>query len=278
MQDYYAPYEEEGWKKRFEMTIPILLLILVLIVLAWKLGWLCSIPVIGDVACGGTVSNILVVGDDANIRASLDELKVGMPINYEVMTEADIKGLRDPNYLRKYDLVILTESAGGARSDLPALFRSYLSSYLANNGKMIMFGLAGATDPAEPSANGWIQRGIGPYIPVTCKTMICSEASIRTATADISALKPLDITNPMVQEFGMTIPVTGNTIEFADVNVDEGKPVLNLEVDYGPDNVRSYPALVDSTHGVSGKTIYFAYHPSRTPTIFKNAVKYALGK
>lgn len=278
MQDYYAPYEEGGWKKRFEMTIPILLLILVLIVLAWKLQWLCGIPVIGEIACGGAVSNILVVGDDANIRASLDEIKVGMPINYEVFAASDINGLRDADYLKKYDLIILTESAGDTRSDLPSLFRSYLSSYLANNGKMIMFGLAGSTDPAEPSANGWSQSGIGPYIPVLCKTVICNEESITTATADISALKPMDINNDMVKEFGMTIPITGETLEFADVNVDSGKPILNLEVNYGPNNVRSYAALVDASHGVSGKTIYFAYHPSRTPTIFKNAVKYILGK
>ena len=44
----YMPYlpPEEGWKKRFEITIPILLLILVFLVIAWKVGWLASIPVI----------------------------------------------------------------------------------------------------------------------------------------------------------------------------------------------------------------------------------------
>ena len=60
----YIPYEEEGWKKRFELTIPILLLILVLFVLAWRLGWLANVPIIGDLLGGKNVANILVVGQD----------------------------------------------------------------------------------------------------------------------------------------------------------------------------------------------------------------------
>ena len=96
MQDLsYLPYGESGWKKRFEVTIPILLLILVFFVLAWKLGWLCSVPVIGNYACGGDVINVLVLGDDPDITKSLDELKVGIALNYKVYSPEEIEELRN---------------------------------------------------------------------------------------------------------------------------------------------------------------------------------------
>lgn len=274
MDEYYD--YEEPWKRKFEMTIPILLLVLVLVIIAWKTGIMCSIPVLGDAICGGTVNNILIVGNDADIIKSLDEMKTSLSINSVPFTEEDISNLGDASYLDKYDLIILTEEVMAKDSDLPSIFRMYLADKLSKNGKLILYGIAGSTDPAESSINGWVQHGMDKYIPVSCTTGICTDASKDTASVDVSLLKIKDINHEMLKEFGTsaTIP-TGTNIEYTIVNLaTTTKELITLEVERA--GTQAYPAVVEMNHGMGGKTIYFSYHPSRTPTIFKNAVKYIL--
>jgi len=56
--DYGGYPEKSNWKKKYELSIPILLLILVIGVLAWQMGWLNFIPGIGDpdVRCNKCIS------------------------------------------------------------------------------------------------------------------------------------------------------------------------------------------------------------------------------
>ncbi len=275
----YYNYEED-WKKRFEVTIPILLLVLVLLVLAWKLGWLCGIPVVGAKLCGGEVINVLIIGNDPDVAQMLDQMKVEEPISYEIFTLEDMKNLRDPSYLDKYDLFILTEKVYEDHpSYLPSLFRNYLAQRLSNNGKLIVIGIAGSRDPEEPASNGW-KAGLDKFIPVTCTTGLCDESNSKDVHAtSIVDLKINDINHPMLKEFGMTASISeGASIQYSLVNVDnEGKVLVTLEVQAGAETL-AYPAIVEGTHGLTGKTIYFAYHPARTPRIFKNAVDYLMGR
>jgi len=281
MAEDYPYYDyEEGWKKKFEATIPILLLILVVLVLAWKMQWLCGLPVVGAV-CSSPVSNILIVGNDPDIAMTLDEIKVGLPLNYEVFTLDDINNLRDASYLNNYDLIILTEKIDPNNpAEMPSLFREYLSDYLANNGKLILYGIAGSRVPGEPFANGWKQANIDKYIPVTCTTGsgLCDASESKdTRALQLVTLKINDIHSPILQEFGMSANFTqGASIDYAIVNVDEGRKLATIEVKTTGNTPLAYNAIVESSHGLTGKTIYFAYNPSRTPTIFKNAIKYLL--
>ncbi len=276
MQDYSYYEYEEGWKKKFEATIPILLLVLVLLILAWKMQWLCGLPVVGGV-CGSPVVNILLVGDDPDIARALDEIKIGMPLNYEIFDTKDIENLRDASYLNNYDIIILTEKIDpNDPTMMPSLFREYLSQRLANNGKLILYGVAGSRVPGEPSANGWKQASMDKYVPVTCTTGLCGADSKDVRASSLVSLKVTDINHPMVKEFGMTAQFTpGASLEFAVVNVDEGKAIANIEVSTEAQTL-AYPGVVVSSHGLTGRTVYFAYHPSRTPTIFKNAIKYLM--
>ncbi len=277
----YIPYEEDtGWKRRFELTIPILLLILVLFVLAWRLNWLASVPVIGDILGGAKVANILVVGQDNDVVKLLDQVRPDLTINYEVLTSDQVNNIRDSTFLKKYDIIILTEYAGGnfpdSRAALSSVFRSYLSKYLESSGKLILIGIAGSRDPAEPTSVGWVQWGMDRFLPVSCKSSLCNvNTSIDVEPTDISTLKIRDLSNPALKEFGPTAQFSGGgTVEYALVNC-EGK-LVDLEIKQGSTPIANC-AIAEKPFGLGGKTVYFAYNPSRTPTIFKNILAYLRG-
>ena len=208
-------------------------------------------------------------------------VKKELPINYETVTLDDIKDVRDPKYLSNYDLIILTESLEENPTYLPALFRGYLSDYMKNGGKLILYGVAGSRDPAEPSSDGWKQHNMDAYVPVSCTSNqgLC-DAQESKDSVDVTSvnLKSKDIEHPILREFGTTIDVQDVTnsqfIDFTIVKADnKGKVLALLEID-ADGKIRSYPAIVEQTGFTGPKTIYFAYHPSNTPTLFKNTLQY----
>jgi hypothetical protein len=284
-EDYgdYLPYEEEsGWKKRFELTIPILLLILVLFVLAWRLDWLAGVPIIGNILGGSKVANILIVGQDNNIIRVLDQVRPDLTVNYEVLASDEIDDIRDAAYLRDYDIIIITEYAGGNfpddRANLPSIFRSYLSEYLESSGKLILIGLAGSRDPAEPTSNGWVQWEMDRFIPAECRTGLCDSInSVDVEPTDLTSLKIRKLEHSVLKEFGPTAAFSsGDTIEFALVNCVGGEKLMDIEVSGGSTPL-AHCALAEESFGLGGKTIYFSYDPSRTPTVFKNVLAYLRG-
>ncbi len=111
MTEYYYP-EEESWKKRFEVTIPLLLLILILFVLAWKFGWLGSVPIIGELLGGKTV-NVAVIGNDVDLMEIIDsDVRKVANVNYMTFTAEDLfnaRGMGEDNPFAKYSLMIITE-------------------------------------------------------------------------------------------------------------------------------------------------------------------------
>jgi len=260
----YIPYgDESGWKRRFEITIPILLLILVFFVLSWKLGWLAGIPLIGQWFGGVAVMNILVVGEDSEITMSLDEIRTAVSLNYQTIDLTELNNIRDPNYLTSYDIIILTESIGSDATYLPSIFRSYLSQYLAGNGKLLLFNVAGSRDPDELSADGWVQHGMGTYIPVKCRTAFCDSRLAPDGSKDEHAydqvtLKISDINHPILEEFVTTVDFSpGATVEFTITNADV-TPIAMIEVEVGAQTL-SYPAIVVDSFGLVGIVVYFAY-------------------
>lgn len=161
----YAP-EETGWKKRFEITIPILLLILVLIVVAWKLGWLASIPIIGDMFKSPS-TNILIIGNDQTLVNTLEtQVKGDVPINIFTLSRADLKGIQDAAYYSKYNLIILTEGESGDTKTLSSLTLDQIKSFVDSGKPAIVIGLAGSQVEGSAGESGWSKLG---FIPATCR-------------------------------------------------------------------------------------------------------------
>lgn len=278
MQDY--EYVESGARKRYELTIPILLLILVFLVVAWKVNWLPDWFGI----FGGGGYNILIVGQDPNIEASLLEMRQDMSINYKILDLAEIADIGTASYLDEYNLIILTESLGPGPADMPAVFRGFIETSLSKNKDLIVFGIAASRDPADPGINGW-GGGMDQYIPVECKQSnnVCdSVTSVEEYATNNIKLKINDpgYNHAILEGYTLTVPITsGASLRFANVNPDEGgNPLASLEVEVGGSTV-TYPAIIENAYGIAGagRVVYFAYHPSKTPTVFKNTIQYLGG-
>jgi len=283
MEDYDIPYGYEP-ERKFDLTIPILLLILVFLVVAWKVGWLANIPVLNSILGGQTLS-ILIVGNDADIKADLDEMATELNINYKVIEQAELSDIRNVDYLNNYGMVILTENIYDNPAELSGSFRALLGKYLNGGRKLILYGVAGSRDPQE-GISGWVANDMNKFVPVECRTVdkLCDPADPETvmsfskSTAKLK-IYPAGANHPITDGYTTTINfLTGTgSVDIAIVNTVTGASKLVAIEDEVDDVSYSYPAIVEISSGVGGKTVYFAYHPSNTPTIFKNTIKYMLG-
>lgn len=275
MTPYYP--EESRWKKKYEMTIPIILLILVLVAVAWKMGWL---PL--EAILGGGVTNVLIVGEDQGITNAIDQVNIGKPVNYKTLNMNQVKDIEASSYLEDYDVIVLTEKLGDNPGDLPGLFRSYVSQRLSQGADLILYGVAGSRDPSDPmNTNGWIQNEMEQYIPVTCQSVgePCESNKMNHSGA-ITSLSITDegIDHPILTQFGVNYEFSDNQIvSFEKMNSVKGSKVLaNLKIDTS--GTPATPAVVQRSYGVNGGTaIYFAYHPAQTPEILKNTIDYLAG-
>ncbi|MEM3543179.1 MAG: hypothetical protein QXK00_02340 [archaeon] len=266
----WEDYEEGRGLKRYEITIPLLLLIFIFFIIAWKFNWLVGLPVIGEILYPKAI-NVLIVGNDLSIQQSLQQMQIGLPINYHVLSANEIPNIISPDYLKKYDLVILTEYAGNNPGELPQMFRSHLVKYLQGGGKLILYGVAGSIDPESPTTDGWKQEGLNIYIPVTCTSRPCQKETFSAADLIILIRQP---EHRIVKEFGYSTNFSDSPIEITKVNPE------NEEVFVIKDNLTRvvYPGVVEKSFGITGKTVYFSYHPSKHPVIFKNTISYLFGR
>ena len=280
MDDYEIPYGYE--EKKFDLTIPILLLILVGLVVAWKFGWLANIPIVNQLIGGQTLS-ILVVGNDVDIGADLEEMATELNINYKVIEADELQDIRTVDYLNQYGMVILTEKLYDNPANLDGSFRTLLSKYLDGGKKLILYGVAGSRDPEE-QVSGWVAAGMNKFVPVECKSVdrVCDPDDPKQRLSflkETTALKiyPDGYEHPITDGYTTTINflTSAGEIEVTLVNVAQGaQKLIGIEDEVSGG---AYPAVVEMSSGVGGKTIYFAYHPSNTPTVFKNTIKYMLG-
>ncbi len=276
MANYYGGPEGSQWKKKYEFTIPILLLILVVGVLAWQAGWLTNIPVIGGLFGGQEVVDVMIIGEDDQVTHTLDEVKVGRPINYKTVSKKEINDIRDASYLDDYELFILTENVGNETGELPNLFRDYLSQRLGDGTDLIMYGVAGSRGTTGTEINGWVQHGMDSYVPVTCPSVGACATNKTTHGTEITTLKITEINHDILKEFGVTTDFTGPTLEYKKVNSKDGSNTLaNIEVETQDETAT--PGIVEKSYGMGGNAVYFAYHPSKTPVVFKNTIEYLAG-
>ncbi len=274
MNSYYP--EERNWKKRYEATIPIILLILVIVAAAWKMGWL---PL--DALFGRGAIDVLIVGEDQEVANILDQVRIGRPINYRMLNMEDVEEIQAATYLEKYDIIILTEKLGEEPGDLPGTFRSHVSRRLGQGADLVLYGVAGSRDPEDPNTDGWIQFEMDRFIPVTCPAVgVPCESNKETYSGTISSLSMTNegYTHPILKQFGTQYNFDDEEIvEYERINtVRESKILANIKINVAgsPTN----PAIVQRDYGVArGKAIYFAYHPAKTPVIFKNTLEYLAG-
>ncbi|MBI4214512.1 hypothetical protein HY546_00810 [archaeon] len=277
---YLPPGGGRGFHVRREVSIPVLLLILVFVVVAWRLGWLSNIPVIGDVF-GAPALNVLLVGQDTNIRSQLEAIKTDLRINIDPISLDELNTIASPDYLKKYNLVILSPTIAPNGADLPDTFRNYLGKYMEGNGKLLLYHIAGSRDPTSPQTNGWNSPHINNFIPVRCKfpgsiDQRCDPTdSTLEYNFELVSMKVLQPDNDLLKEFGTTVQFTaGATLFVTPVNVLRGQQLTRIDyLDPVTNETKTVPGLVWYDFGFGGKVVYFSYEPWRTPRLFHNVIK-----
>jgi len=261
----YIPYGEEGeWKKRFEMTIPILLLILVLVIVAWKMDWLSSIPVLSGFFKGPNI-DIAVIGNDQNLIKVIEtDIRKDLPVNIKVFSKSDLYGIRDAATFAKYDMIIMTEGQDGDTVELERYTLDYLKSFVDSGKPAIVIGLAGNKITGSPQASGWNILG---FVPASCKASKCEETAV---SFDRVTMYVRDINHPILKEFVEPLNFSSGQITYTLINPAGGTSILDIEIVTGADTYTG-TALVEK---MGGKVVYFAFHPALYPPLLHNTIQY----
>lgn len=261
---YIPSGEESDWKKRFEMTIPILLLILIFVIVAAKMEWLVGVPVLGDLFKDPNI-DIAIIGNDQNLVKVIEtDIRKNLPVNIHTYTKADLYGIRDASEFSQYDMIIMTEGQDGDTVELERLTLEHLKAFVDSGKPAIILGLAGnkVTDSLESS--GWNIMG---FVPAACKSAQCQETDV---SFDRVNMYVLDINHPILKEFVEPLNFQSGQITYNLINPFGGKSILDIEIITGAD-VYTGAALVEKT---GGKIMYFAFHPSLYPPLLHNTIKY----
>lgn len=268
------PYEygggDGGWKRRFEITIPILLLILVLLVVSWKLGWLAGIPVIGDWFKSPNI-DILVIGNDATLVQTLEtQIKGELPINVFTVNVANLSNILTASTYNKYSMIIMTEGDAGDTIALPSLTLDHIKTFVDSGKPAIVIMNAGTKIVGDNQAKGWTRLD---FVPVECSGLAqisCDKTPVPYTQVELQIKKDSSI----VQEYGIgPLTFTQGTIEFTSVAPKSGDSILSAKITVGTSEAHQ-DALVERTTMLGGKVVYFAFHPSYYPSLLKNTIKY----
>jgi len=263
----YTDYEGSDMKKRFEMTIPILLLILVFVVVGWQLKWFAGIPLLSQFFHGPNI-DIAVIGNDQSLVRALEDIRKDLPINLYVFNKSNLYNIRDPAKFAEYDMIILTEGQDGDTIDLEATTLDYLNSFVASGKPAIVIGLAGSKVTNSTAASGWIKLG---FVPVKCKTTSCSSVSV---SFNRLTMFVKDINHPILKEFVEPLVFqNGGSVIYAMINPEQGVSILDMEIETGAQTYDN-AALVERTGSTGGKVMYFAFHPSLYQPLLYNTIKY----
>ncbi|RLG21380.1 hypothetical protein DRN74_02345 [Candidatus Micrarchaeota archaeon] len=274
MTEYYYP-EEESWKKRFEVTIPLLLLILILFVLAWKFGWLGSVPIIGELLGGKTV-NVAVIGNDVDLMEIIDsDVRKVANVNYMTFTAEDLfnaRGMGEDNPFAKYSLMIITEGNNGATKTLNRWNYDQINEF-ASSKPVIIIKQAATKVENDPYANGW---KILTFVPVSCASAAGS-CDVSVVNWDEASLQtPYAQSHPMLNKLNWPLEFSSQSgsIEYVDI-IPTGTTLVQLERPLASDPTQkaTVPVVVEGS-GTLTKYIYFAFHPRHYKTLLVEAIRY----
>jgi len=261
----YIPYGEEGeWKKRFEMTIPILLLILVLVIVAAKMNWLVGVPFIGDLFKGPNIDIAIIGNDQSLIKVIETDIRKDLPVNIKIFSKSDLYGVRDAATFAKYNMIILTEGQDGDTIELERYTLEYLKSFVDSGKPAIVIGLAGNKIVGSPQASGW---NIMEFVPASCKASKCEETAV---SFDRVTMFVRDINHPILKEFIEPLNFSSGQITYTLINPSGGVSILDIEITTGADTYTG-TALVEKS---GGKIVYFAFHPALYPPLLHNVIQY----
>ena len=295
-------YGEEGWKKYLEGIIPLIILILIAIVIASRMGWISGIPFLGALFDDGPVQ-VAVLGDlraeDVNDPARVDAPYLASYFDadhrYEVTTWSDLEILEfaGEDVLDEYDLVILA----GERQFSPRV-KGEIGRHIQGGGKIMLIGDAAIQDAEYPEVIGWEVGDLAGTFPIRISPNVARgdiedpEKIISTEEQDIS-FQFITTDHDIVERAGVGYSVDLKEIE--DVRPECTVGITSLPVTMGTgggDIISVIRGISEETNqtktiiGIAerkgalgrGHVMYFPYDPGCLPTIFDEAAGYMLGR
>lgn len=191
LPDEYGGYS--GGRKRFDILIPVLLLIVVGIVILGKTTTMfCGTPLLGGLFCGGQQVNIAVIGSfnptgDPSGTETVGATWVKAPemqnwldgkygaaynVQYQVYTPESLEFLRE-NLLTDYDMIVLVGERQYTR-----MAKDAVENYLKSGGNVLLIGDAALVDPDDAAYTGWGKMGM----PVKLVSHSVSGSTVETNT------------------------------------------------------------------------------------------------
>ena len=281
MSDYYDPNEENDLKSRFEVTIPLLLLILILFVLAWRFGWLAGIPLVGDLLGGKTV-NIAIIGEDPDITLALEsDARKYLSVNYRVFASDELfnaRGTGEDNPFSGYNMMIITE--GGAENDYPTRKLNWwtyeqINEFASGNPVMVIMQAATGVE-GDIYGNGWSRLG---FVPVQCTVPGQCTTKSKGWQQDAKLVTAFPQTHPMLNKVDWPIyfEQKNNLVEFVEIIPKPAATTLiNIEYRLGEAPDEQYPTVpvIVEGSGNLANYLYFAFHPRHRPSVLTEALRY----
>lgn len=295
-------------KKYLEGIIPIIILILIGVVIAAKMGWISGIPFLGSLFGGGKNVHIAVLGDlqgqgtdnPTNVTAPLleDHLKSASMLNYhyQEFDNLDTFKYSGKQLLDNFDMVIVT----GER-DFPRKAKEALGEYIKEGGKVIIIGDAAIRDPNEPNVVGWKVDELAGTVPVQLpydvsinqlkNPVLLTNVSNDQMNKNLT-LSFLDLEHPIYSQTGTKATRNFQLMEDIRPECVEGVPAIPITPSGG--NVlailegaseeggvwddRTVVGIASKGTTFGGTVTYFSYDPGCMPSIFDEMVESMLGR
>lgn len=282
-------YGEGGLKKYFEMSVPIVIIILIVLIVAVKLFNQCWIPVLGDILCDTGGMHVIIICDyveTPDVKRFENEITHRTRIKADIspptwVSEAYLTGSKQP------DLVIIY----GDKTRLTDQNREELAAYISGGGGVMIVGEAGITDPDDPHIFSWKVDDMAPMIKFEpdceyldqCRAGVSIGAGIPPSGSGLRLVPGgADWHHPVIERSG------GFPYDMAALGKIPGK-VTTVEPHLPPTawfewqtdgKIHSTPAIIIYAPGVTGgRLTYLAYDPTKVEqrTLMENLMDYTAG-
>jgi hypothetical protein len=259
-------------KLRLEGIIPIVIIIIVVLLIAFKTNIFSGSSEIFS----GKGSAVLIIGSPSpNLQLVLNNAENKDLIKEKRQITMDALLYNPTERIKGYDVIILDQSLSADKS-ITRTAGEAIASFVKSGGSLMVVLNSGIERPGDPSVIGW-KPTFGDIIPVSCDPTLYSTPSCKQQLRVNGVLYANRYNSkqgaykimygiekvPALESTGListeTYPVTVNGNEIAYL-VDSRTGTY-------------YPAIVEKPL-LLGKVIYFNYDPGLSETIFVNTLKY----
>lgn len=255
-----------------EGLIPLILILIIAFLLAWKLGFISdTTPILGALAGifgGAQPASMLIVGD-----ASIDSFNILNDsrdlVTWRQMHARDLE--RNPKeQLAQYDIIMLYQSE--ADKSVSRELGEAIEQFVKTGGKLIVVLDSGIRRTGAYDVLGW-EATFGDVVPVRCETGVNEVPScLRSYSVPRGVILRMDEDHPIMEGIdrvprdpSLVLP----PLYPFDVSI-AGNEIAVMQDEF----TRQYFTAIVEKNLIVGKSIYFNYDPGKTPGIFEKTLEY----